>query len=132
MIKRTLPALLIFTILCSFNVEKSFKGIWEYSGGIYNGKPEAASKDYKLQRSYKANDYEASFLESGEKPMIYEKGSYKLSGDTCLETQTYSLQQSKVLNITIRYHYEIKNDTLTFNGTLPNGTIVQEYWKKVK
>jgi hypothetical protein len=49
-----------------------------------------------------------------------------------MDTQTYSLQPSKVTNITIHYGYQVKNDTLTFSGVLPNGTTVKEYWKKVK
>ena len=132
MIRKILSAFLLLAILCSFSFKNDFKGTWEYGGGIYNGKPEAAPKDYKLQRKYEAATYQASLLEAGQKPMVYEKGSYSLKQDTCLETQTYSLQPSKVLNITIKYRYQIKNDTLTFSGVLPNGTVVQEYWKKVK
>jgi hypothetical protein len=132
MMKKIVPALLVIIALYSFYIEKSFKGTWEYGGGVYNGKAEPAPKDYKLQREYTAKEYEARFLESGEKPVVYEKGNYKITQDTCHETQTYSSQPTKVLDITIKYRYQIKNDTLTFNGVLPNGTVVQEYWKKVK
>jgi hypothetical protein len=131
-IEKIITALMLIGILCSFSFKSNLKGLWEYSGGIYNGKPEAASKDYKLQRKYDVKQYEAMFLETGEKPMLYEKGNYELKQDTCLETQTFSVQPSKLLNVTVRYKYQIKNDTLTFSGILPNGTIVQEYWKRVK
>jgi hypothetical protein len=71
-------------------------------------------------------------IEKGAEPIPYEKGDYVLKQDTCLETQTFSAEPSKLLNITLKYHYLIKNDTLTFSGVLPNGTIVKEFWKKVK
>ena len=73
--------------------------------------------------------YEASFQKI---EAYYEKGDYKLKTDSCLETQTYSRQPSKLTGITVHYAYQIKNDTLTFNGILPNGTTVMEYWKRVK
>jgi hypothetical protein len=108
------------------------KGNWEYSGGTYNGKAEPASKDYTLRRQYDEAHYTALFIEKGAEPIPYEKGDYVLKQDTCLETQTFSSQPSKLLNVTLKYHYLIKNDTLTFNGILPNGTVVREYWKRVK
>jgi len=123
---------IILLALFAFTKDKGLAGKWEYSGGIYNGKPEAASKDYQLQRQYDDAHYTATFIEKGAEPIAYEKGDYILKQDTCLETQTFSAQPSKLLHITLRYRYQIKNDTLTFNGVLPNGTIVQEYWKKVK
>lgn len=106
--------------------------MWEYSGGVYNGKPEAASQQYKLQRIYDEAHYEAVFIDSDAKPVTYERGDYELKNDTCLETQTYSLQPSQVTGITLHNYYRVKNDTLTFTGILPNGTRVKEYWKKVK
>ena len=126
----TLPAIII--ILCSFGVKNRIKGVWEYAGGIYNGKADSASTDYKLHRKYDAAHYEAFFIEPGQPPVTYEKGYYKLKTDSCLETQTYSRQPSKLTGITVHYAYQIKNDTLTFNGILPNGTTVMEYWKRVK
>jgi len=123
---------IILLTLFAFTKDKGLAGKWEYSGGIYNGKPGAASKDYQLQRQYDDAHYIATFIEKGAEPIAYEKGDYILKQDTCLETQTFSAQPSKLLHITLRYRYQIKNDTLTFNGVLPNGTIVQEYWKKVK
>ena len=130
--KKILSALLLLTVLCSFGIKTPLNGVWEYGGGIYNGKAQAASKDYKLHRQYDARHYSALFMEDGEKPVTYEKGDYELKQDTCSETQTYSSQPSKVIGITIKYRYQIKNDTLTFSGILPNGTTVQEYWKRIK
>jgi len=130
--KRLLFALLPVLALSSFGPRQSFKGVWQYSGGIYNDKAEAASNDYQLQRIYDDAHYQAVFVEPNEKPQIYEKGDYLLKQDTCLETQTYSSQPSKVTGITVHYHYQLRNDTLTFTGVLPNGTTVKEYWKKVK
>ena len=132
MIKKIIPAFLILAVLLAFAVDESLKGNWEYCGGTYNGKAEPASKDYTLRRQYDEAHYTALFIEKGAEPMPYEKGDYVLKQDTCLETQTFSAQPSKLLNITLKYHYRIKNDTLTFNGILPNGTVVREYWKRVK
>jgi hypothetical protein len=132
MIKKIVSAFLILAALFAFVADAPLKGNWEYSGGIYNGKPEPASKDYTLRRQYDDAHYTALFIEKGAEPFQYEKGDYVLKQDTCLETQTFSTQPSKLLNITLKYHYRIKNDTLTFNGILPNGTVVQEYWKRVK
>ncbi|MBD1384860.1 hypothetical protein IDJ75_06190 [Mucilaginibacter rigui] len=132
MIKKIVPAFLILAILLAFTADVSLKGSWEYCGGVYNGKPEPASKDYTLRRQYDEAHYTALFIEKGAEPIPYEKGNYVLKPDTCLETQTFSAQPSKLLNVTLKYRYQIKNDTLTFSGILPNGTIVQEYWKRVK
>ncbi|TFF39616.1 hypothetical protein [Mucilaginibacter psychrotolerans] len=110
----------------------SLEGTYEYAGGIYNNKAEAASKEYKLQRRYNDAEYEATFIEPGQDTIVYEQGKYALPNDsTCLEIQTYSREPSKTLNKTMFYKYRISHDTLTFRGTLPNGTTVQEYWKKV-
>jgi hypothetical protein len=132
MIKKIAPAFILLVMLFGFTPDAPLAGTWEYGGGIYNGKTEPAPKDYTLRRQYNDAHYTALFIEKGEQPVPYEKGNYVLKQDTCLETQTFSAQPSKLLNITIIYHYRIKNDTLTFNGILPNGTVVQEYWKKVK
>jgi hypothetical protein len=132
MIKYILPAFLVIAVLCAFQTELYLKGTWQYSGGVYNGTSESPSKDYILQRKYDATHYNAMFIEKGVDPVSYESGDYILKKDTCLETQTFSSQPSKLLNVTVKYHYQIKNDTLTFIGILPNGTHVQEYWKKVR
>ncbi|MES2265733.1 MAG: hypothetical protein V4520_03165 [Bacteroidota bacterium] len=132
MMKRMLPAFLLIIVFSAFRMLDTLEGKWQYSGGIYNGKAEQPSKEYTLQRNYDAAHYSALFLEKGQEPIAYERGDYALKNDTCLETQTYSAQPSKLLNVTIKYRYQISNDTLTFSGTLPNGTVVKEYWKKVK
>jgi hypothetical protein len=131
-IRTILPSILLAAICCSFHSEDTLSGIWEYNGGIYNGKAETASKDYKLQRKYDAVHYTGMFIEKGEDTLTYEKGDYKLLPDTCLETQTFSSQPSQVTGVTLRYRYRISNDSLIFKGKLPNGTNVEEYWKKVK
>jgi hypothetical protein len=128
--KLSLPFLIIISL--AFSVSRSLKGTYEYAGGIYNGKPEKASAEYKLQRHYDKGSYEGKFIAAGEDTIVYEKGNYQLLPDTCLETQTFSSQPSKWLNTTLRYQYKISHDTLTFSGKLPNGTTVLEYWKKVK
>ena len=90
------------------------------------------AKDYTLQRKYTATEYQAYLLEKGEKPYLYEAGDYKLLADTCLETQTFSAQPSKLKGITVRYAYAVKHDTLVLKAKLPNGFIEEDYWKKVK
>ncbi|OOQ62116.1 hypothetical protein [Mucilaginibacter pedocola] len=130
--KLFIPAALLFAGLMSFTYISSLEGTYIYTGGIYNNKAEAASKDYTLQRRYNDEEYESTFIEPGQDTIVYEQGKYKLPTDTtCLETQTYSKQPSKTLNITVAYKYKLQHDTLVFSGVLPNGTTVQEYWKKV-
>ncbi|MFD0793851.1 hypothetical protein ACFQZX_09490 [Mucilaginibacter litoreus] len=128
--KKAFPLILVLALLCSFKIGESLSGRWIYSGGIYNGKPEPAPKDYTLQRQYDAEHYAALLIEKDTPPVTYEAGNYKLLQDSCFETQTFSAQPSNLINVTVKYHYQIKNDTLTFEGILPNGTKVQEYWKK--
>nr|WP_294943831.1 hypothetical protein [uncultured Mucilaginibacter sp.] len=126
-------SLSLLVVFVAFRPFATLEGTYEYAGGIYNGKTESASKEYKLQRRYNDEEYESTFIETGQDTVVYEQGKYKLTNDTtCLETQTYSKQPSKTLNITVPYVYVISHDTLTFTGKLPNGTAVQEYWKKVK
>ncbi|MEO7212379.1 hypothetical protein [Mucilaginibacter sp.] len=133
MVRKTVLSLaLLSVILLSFRLQGTLSGTYVYAGGVYNGKADGPSKDYKLQRRYSDSEYEATFIEPGQDTIVYEQGKYKLQQDTCLETQTYSREPSKTLNISVRYVYHISNDTLTFSGLLPNGTTVQEYWKKVK
>ncbi|RYE21906.1 MAG: hypothetical protein EOP51_14455 [Sphingobacteriales bacterium] len=135
--KKGIAALILILIFCSFS-NVSIKGMWQYCGGMYNGKKAEAPTTYILQRNYKKDKFEAFVTERGNdsipgaKPERYETGNYILHADTCLETQTWCAQPSKTTYITITYTYSINNDTLTFKGTLPNGTTVEEYWKKVK
>ncbi|WP_374948244.1 hypothetical protein [Mucilaginibacter sp.] len=132
MYPKSLSAIIVIAVCCSFQAKPTLKGVWEYAGDIYNGKKQQAPVNYKLQRNYDNNRYDAFFLEDGEKPVLYEKGDYALKLDTCKETQSYSSQPSKLLGISVKYIYQIKNDTLTLSGRLPSGAVVQEYWKRVK
>jgi len=110
----------------------SLRGNWELVGGIYNGKKEGAPTAYALHRKYNENSYEAFAIEKGYEPEKFETGTYVLNGDTCVDTETFCTQPSKITNIPIHYLYTIKNDTLTLKGTLPTGMQVEEYWKKIK
>lgn len=123
--------MVVMSIVCiSFNSANSLKGTWEYCGDVFNGKAEGAPTEYTLERKYSAKNYESFLLEKGEKPRKYEAGDYTLKADTCLETQTFSAQESKLIGVTIHYIYTIHNDTLTLSGTLPSGYTVKEYWKR--
>jgi len=131
--KRILYLSSVLIILSSFAQSVStLNGTWEYAGDIFNGKKEGAPKEYILQRKYSDAHFEAYLVEKGYLPEMYETGDYLLKADTCLEVQTFSRQDSKLLNIPIHYHYAISNDTLTLKGVLPNGERVEEYWKKIK
>jgi hypothetical protein len=123
---------LLFILFESFSNKETLKGIWEFQGGVYNGKKEGATVEYVLQRKYNNQHYEAFLIEKGIKPEKYEAGDYILKGDTCIETETYSSQPSKLTGIPIPYLYTIHNDTLTLKATLPSGMRVEEYWKHVK
>src|SRR5476651_164692 len=127
--------LLISTLaifLLSFQTAPTLKGTWIFQGGIYNGKKEGAPKEYTLQRKYIESKFDAFVLEKGQKTQKYQSGNYQLKKDTCLETETFSAQPSKMTGKTMRYHYLIRRDTLVLQGTLPTGMVVEEYWKKVK
>lgn len=119
-------------MLSSFQQLPTLKGSWIFQGGVYNGKPDPAPTAYSLQRRYQDTTFDAFMLEKGEKPLKYQSGKYALQPDSCLETETYSLNPSKLTNITVHYQYAFRNDTLVLSGTLPTGMVVQEYWKKQK
>ncbi len=129
-LNRYLIAALTIALVTSFKNVSTFNGTWEYAGDVFNGKTEGAPTEYTLQRKYSAKSYESFLLEKGEKPEKYEAGDYKLNADTCTETQTFSAQDSKLLNVQVKYQYTIQNDTLILSGTLPNGNTVKEFWKK--
>ena len=130
--KKSSLLILLVAILTSFQKPKTLKGTWQFCGGYFNGKPNPAPKDYKMQRKYTATNYEAFLLEKGEKPYKYEAGNYKLVADTCLETQTFSSQPSQLKGITVHFAYTMRHDTLVLKATLPNGFVEEDYWKKVK
>jgi len=122
----------ILLSIVSFQNKKTLRGNWQFCGGLFNGKPNAAPKDYILQRKYTDNTYEANMLEKGQKPYKYEAGKYKLIADTCIETQTFSALPSQLKDITMHNTYAIQNDTLILQVKLPNGNIEVDYWKKMK
>jgi hypothetical protein len=130
--KKTIFPLLLITLLCGFTRSKSpLTGLWEYRGGLFNGKQDTVSTSYKLQRTYDDLHYQARVIEKGQKTFIYEKGDYKLQADTCFETQTYCNQSSKLLGKTLKYIYNLSNDTLKLLATLPNGNKIEDHWVKV-
>lgn len=130
--KKAISLTLLVVVLTSFQQPKTLIGTWQFCGGYLNGKFNAAPKEYLMQRKYTATNYEAVMLEKGEKPYKYETGNYSIVGDTCLETQIFSALPSQLLNITLHYASIIRNDTLILKGKLPNGSIAEDYWKKVK
>lgn len=127
---KTFFAVCICFILFAFQEVKTLKGTWIYAGDVFNGKVEGAPTDYILERKYSKDKFESFLLEKGEKPSKYEEGEYSINADTCYETQTYSAQESNLLNIKMKYNYTVVNDTLMLTGTLPNGKTVKEFWKK--
>jgi hypothetical protein len=130
--KRALICLLLGFVLSSFVQKPSLKGTWQYCGGKFNGKSSPAPTGYTQQRLYTNEKFTAFMLEKGEKDLKYESGDYNLNADTCAETQTYCLQSQDMVYVTVKYHYAIRNDTLVLNGKLPNGAVVEDYWKRVK
>lgn len=114
------------------NNAKGLEGKWLYAGGTYNGKQEGGTEGYQLQRAYTGNNFEAFMIEDGGKPEKYQAGDYTLNGDSCIETETFSAQESKLTGISVHYQYQIKNDTLTLTGKLPTGMQVEEHWVKMK
>jgi hypothetical protein len=127
------PVLIVlFIIAASFQPAKTISGTFKFVGGIYNGKKEGPPAQFVLQRKYGPLHYEAFVLEKGYKPQKYETGNYTLKGDTCIDTETWCGQPSKITNIPIHYFCILKNDTLTLKGILPTGMHVEEYWKTIK
>lgn len=118
--------------LVACNNSGGLEGKWQYAGGTYNGKAEGGTDGYQLQRNYTGKNFEAFLIEGGGEPQKYQAGDYTLKGDSCLETETYSTQPSKLTGVAVHYHYQLKNDTLVFKGTLPTGMKVEEHWVKLK
>jgi hypothetical protein len=121
---------LSFVLVSSFTMTETLKGTWQFVGGIYNGKKEGTPVGYTLQRKYDDLHFEAFVIDSTNNPEKYEAGNYVLKGDTCIETETYSSQPSKLTSVPISYLYSIRNDTLTLMATLPSGMVTEEYWRK--
>ncbi|MDN3548042.1 hypothetical protein [Mucilaginibacter aquaedulcis] len=132
--KKVIFPVLSVVILCSFikNQSSTLQGVWEYRGGLINGKTDSMSTAYKLQRTYDKAHYQALVIEKGAKPFIYEKGDYTLNANTCFEKQTYCSQPSKLLGKTVKYAYTVSNDTLKLLATLPNGNKIEDHWVKVQ
>jgi hypothetical protein len=131
--KKAILSFLLVVTLCSFIKGNSpIQGVWEYRGGLLNGKIDSVSTAYKLQRTYDNLHYKALVIEKGAKSFVYEKGDYQLNADTCFEKQTYCSQPSKLLGKTVKYIYKVSNDTLKLLATLPNGNKIEDHWVKIK
>jgi hypothetical protein len=131
--KKVILPFVLTVFLCSFTTSRNpLQGVWEYRGGLVNGKIDSVSTAYKLQRTYDQLHYQALVIEKGVKLFVYEKGDYRLKADTCFETQTYCSQPSKLLGKTVKYVYIVSNDTLKLQATLPNGNKIEDHWVKVK
>jgi hypothetical protein len=130
--KALAASILLLLFLSSLYQPKTLVGKWIYAGDIFNGKKEGGPTDYTLQRNYDAKGFTAYVLQKGYKTQKYETGTYALTNDTCLETQTWCAQDSKLLNIKVHYHYSFRKDTLVLSGILPDGANVEEYWKRIR
>jgi len=130
--KKSILLTLGIPVITAFQSVPTLKGTWQFAGDMNKGKREGAPKEYALQKKYNDGHYEAFVIEKGSKPEKYETGDYVLKGDTCVDTETFCSQPSKITHIPIHYSFTIKKDTLTIKGVLPNGVQVEEYWKKVK
>lgn len=125
--------LLVSTILflnaCS--PARQLEGKWEYSGGLYNGKATKAAPDFRMQRTYTDNSYEAYLIEGSAEPVKYGAGTYEIKADTFKVTSTFSSQPSQTVGKTVNYLFKVDGKKLTIKGTLPNGMNVEEYWQKI-
>jgi hypothetical protein len=119
-------------VLLSSCSNNPFKGTWQYDGGVYNGKSQKASLEFQMNRIYSSDSYEAFMLEGNNSPDLYNSGIYEIKGDSVFITSKFSSRPSQNTDVTIVYKFSIDQDKLTLNGILPNGMIVEEYWKKVK
>jgi hypothetical protein len=127
-----LPSVLLCLIILSSCSSSPIIGTWQYDGGLYNGREQKASPDFQMQRTYTSNAFEAFMIEGSAQPELYSSGIYEIKGDTLLITSKFSSRPSQNTDVMITYKFEIDQDKLTINGILPNGMIVEEYWKKVK
>jgi hypothetical protein len=111
---------------------KILTGTWQFAGGVYNGKPDGASKEYTMKRVYTSKNFSAYASQKGYKTEKYEAGNYIIKGDTCFETSTFSSRPSQLVGKTVAYLFKIQNNELVFSGKLPSGMVVEEHWKKIK
>jgi hypothetical protein len=131
--KIKIVALLSIITFIAFGVPSpQLKGKWRFAGGIYNGKPEGSSKEYQLQRVYTNKTFDAYLLAPGNKPEKYQAGNYSLSANNYTETETFSMQPSKLTNKAVQYQISKRKDTLVLKGRLPTGMQVEEYWVRIK
>jgi hypothetical protein len=130
--KKIVFFLFVVVISSSFIQPPTLKGTWQYCGGKFNNKLSPAPEGYSQQRKYADDKFDAFLLEKGEKDVKYESGTYTLTADTCAETQTYCMQDQSMVGVAVRYRYVVRNDTLILAGKLPNGAVIEDYWKKVK
>ena len=121
----------LYLILMTGCESNPIVGKWQYDGGIYNGKSQKASPDYIMQRTYSTDTYEAFLLEGVAEPELYTSGIYEIKGDSIFITSKFSSQPSQTTDITINYKFKVVNKKLTTNGIMPNGMVVEEYWRKV-
>ena len=130
--KYKLPSILFCLILLSSCSTSPIKGTWQYDGGLYNGREQKASPDFQMQRTYTGNTFEAFMIEGTAKPELYSSGIYQIKGDTLMITSKFSSRPSQNTDVMITYKFTIEQEKLTINGILPNGMVIEEYWKKVK
>jgi len=123
---------LLCMVLISSCSSSPLKGAWAYDGGIYNGRSQKASAEFQMQRTYSADTYEAFMLEGNNPPELYNSGIYEIKGDSILITSKFSSRPSQNTDVRIGYKFAVDKNKLTINGVLPNGMIVEEYWKKIK
>lgn len=128
--KKIIVALALIIVASSFVPVNTLRGSWRFVGGIYNGKREGATKGYNLERKYTDATFDAYVVEKGHQPDKYQSGYYILKNDSCIETETFSSQPSKLTGVPVHYHYVVRHDSLILMGKLPTGMTVEEYWKK--
>lgn len=128
LIKLNLLVLLLFSL--SSCTKNPLEGTWQYDGGVYNGRQQKASPNFKMQRTYSANSYEAYKIEGESNKELYNSGVYEIHADTLSIISKFSSRPSQNTDLIINYTFKINGDKLTINGILPNGMIVEEYWIK--
>lgn len=123
--------LILFCLILSSCSKNPLDGTWQYDGGIYNGREQKASTDFKMQRTYDEKTYVAYLIEGSAKPELYNSGLYTVQNDTLFITSKFSSRPSQNTDVTISYKFKIEDKKLIINGVLPNGMLVEEYWIKV-